>query len=174
MRPSIESTRLNSPPDSNSSPALRFFAAYWRMGKALGHYLDPLLERSYGLSLKDYSILAGIDRGILYPTELAERLDWSKDMVTRIINKLLAAGLIERKIDDEDSRRIRLELSAKGHEQRTAIRKTIETTIEPILENLGKNQTEQLTGLLETLQELIVTTLGDNTLGESHAELQHS
>jgi DNA-binding MarR family transcriptional regulator len=170
MRPSTTpSTRLNPSTDLNSSLALEFFAAYWRMGKALGHHLDPLLERSYKLNLKDYSVLASIHYGIRYPTELAERLDWSKDMVTRIINKLLAAGLIERNIDSEDSRRIQLELTAKGEEQRTAIRRTIETTIEPLLESLGKKQTQQLTNLLETLRELIVTTLG-----ETHAELQHS
>lgn len=174
MRLSASSTGPTSPPDPTFSVALRFFAAYWRMGKTLAHHLDPLLERSYGLNLKDYAVLASIDRGIHYPTELAESLDWSKDNVTRLINKLLATGLIERAIDREDSRRIRLELTKKGHEQRSAIRTTIETTIEPILAGLGKKQSEQLITSLETLRELIIQTLGDNTLGEPHAELQHS
>ncbi|HEX7022311.1 MAG TPA: MarR family transcriptional regulator, partial [Trueperaceae bacterium] len=117
------------PPDppAQLTPAFRFLVGFWKIGQGLGDYLNPLLEDRYDLSLRDYLVLNTIHWGVHYPTELAKRLKMSKDMTSRIIHKLLEAGLLERSIDEEDSRRTRLVASGDGQRRREEIEQTIET-----------------------------------------------
>lgn len=155
-----------SPP--KSSDASRFFVAHWRIGRALYEYMNPLLEEKYGLNYKDFLVLATIDKGVHYPTELAERLKLPKDMTSRVLQTLLKAGLVERAIDAQDSRRTRLETTLKGQELHTEVHKSVEGLLEPLLAQLGESQSEQFLTSLETLNDLLTRALGEDYATRLH------
>ncbi len=160
---------MNEVPIESLSQAFRFFVAYWRTGRTLRARLDPLLEAEFGLELKDYLLLGSIYRGCHYPTELAELLGMPKDMVSRVINKLLSQGLIKRSIDEQDSRKTLLVISPKGVETRNAIRESIQNTIQPVLEQLGHEQTEALISTLIAFSDHVPSNVQTQTSGETHA-----
>ena len=64
-------------------------------------------------------------RGVRYPTEIAAHLRATKDVIGRTINKLQQARLIERTIDQDDSRRTRLDLTDEGTQTREAVIKRV-------------------------------------------------
>ena len=150
---------MHPPPDTPppTSSASRFFAAHWRIGRAVHDYVNPLLEQTHGLSYRDFLVLAAISKGVRYPTELAERLKLPKDTTSRILQTLLHAGLIERAIDAHDSRRTRLETTPAGHTLHAEVRRSIEGLLEPFLAGLGDAQ-EQFLGLLERLSDQLTAS----------------
>lgn len=166
---------MHPPPDTPSptAAASRFFAAHWRIGRTVHDYVNPLLEQTHGLSYRDFLVLAAISRGVRYPTEVAERLRLPKDTTSRILQTLLQAGLVERAIDTQDSRRTRLETTPAGLTLHNEVRGSIEGLLEPFLAGLGDAQ-EQFLELLETLSdqlaaspELSTTELGTTKLSST-------
>ena len=144
---------MHSPPETpppQTSAASRFFVAHWRIGRAVHEYVSPRLEQNHGLSYRDFLVLTAVTRGVHYPTELSEKLKLPKDTMSRIVQTLLQAGLLERTIDPADSRRTRLEATLTGQQLHAEVKKSIEGLLEPLLEGLGWAQREQFLGLLET------------------------
>lgn len=145
-------------PSSNTPPptgaASRFLVTHWRIGRSFHDYLGPLLDARYGLGLKDFLVLATIDRGVQYPTELAERLKLPKDMTSRTLQTLVKANLVERAIDAHDSRRTRLTTTPAGRSLHADVLREMEGLLEPLLAQLGEGQKPFLTAL-ETLSDLL-------------------
>lgn len=160
---------MNSESDEVLTQTFRFFVAYWRSSRTLRGHLEPLLEERFGLELKDYLVLGSIYRGCHYPTELADLLGMPKDMTSRIIQKLLRKSLIVRSIDEQDSRKTLLVINTKGTEIRNQIRESIQNTIQPVLEQLGHEQTETLIQTLTNLADLIPPYCKYESPGESRA-----
>lgn len=141
------------------SPTFRFFVNFWRTGRTLGDTLSSRLGRDHGLDLRDYLVLNSIFKGRRYPTELADHLQIGKDIVSRIVNKLMHEGLIDRSIDAQDSRRTRLAVTAAGLQRRDAIKDTIEHTIAPLLELLGADRRDAMTDSLASFNQLLLERL---------------
>lgn len=148
------------PPDTPppSSAASRFFAAHWRIGRAVHDYVNPLLETTHGLSYRDFLVLTAVTKGVRYPTELAERLRLPKDTTSRILQTLLQAGLVERAIDTVDSRRTRLEATPTGQTLHAEVKQSVEEMLGPLLESLGSARQEQFLELLETLSDQLTAS----------------
>ncbi len=148
------------PPDTPppSSAASRFFAAHWRIGRAVHDYVNPLLETTHGLSYRDFLVLTAVTKGVRYPTELAERLRLPKDTTSRILQTLLQAGLVERAIDTVDSRRTRLEATPTGQTLHAEVKQSVEEMLGPLLESLGSARQEQFLALLETLSDQLTAS----------------
>ena len=144
-------------PSDPPAPAHRLFVQLWRLSRALRQQLEPILAERYGLELRDYLILGALHRGVSYPTELAEYLGLSKDMVSRQLQALLQTGLVRRSIDPDDSRRTRLELTPAGAAKRREARQGVAETLGPMLERLGPEPAEQLLASLETFADLVTT-----------------
>jgi DNA-binding MarR family transcriptional regulator len=69
----------------------------------------------FGLSIPEWRILANLGRfGPLYAGELAERSSMDKPKVTRALQRLEAGGLLQRAIDAQDRRQVRLALTRRG------------------------------------------------------------
>lgn len=154
-----------TPPPSTAS---RFFTAHWRIGRAVHEHVTPLLEKTYGLGYKDFLVLAAIDRGVHYPTELSERLMLPKDMTSRAVQTLLKAGLAVRAIDARDSRRTRLETTARGRDVHSEVHRSVERLLEPLLARLGKDRSETLLTSLETLNDLLTDAAGETYATRLH------
>jgi DNA-binding MarR family transcriptional regulator len=89
--------------------------------------LDEELEREHGLPLTSYEVLLQLadapDRS-LRMGELAERLFLSRSGLTRLIDRLVRAGLVERASCESDRRGSYARLTAEGRRRFDAARPT--------------------------------------------------
>ncbi len=87
--------------------------------------LDAELERDYGLGLTSYEVLmnlADAPAGRMRMSELAQRLLLSRSGITRLADRLVSKGLIERERCSDDGRGYNAQLTATGRELVTAAR----------------------------------------------------
>jgi DNA-binding MarR family transcriptional regulator len=70
--------------------------------------------------VQDLSVLHAIDVGVVYPTDIAVRLNQASPTVSHVISRLVARGLIERARADDDGRKRRLTLTDAGQARSTA------------------------------------------------------
>ncbi len=147
-----------SPPPSLS---LRFLTTHWGLSRALGEHLSPRLVAAHGLELRAYLILGAIDRGVIYPSDLALRLGLPRDATSRLLHPLLKQNLITRQIDPDDSRRVRLNVTADGVDLLGRVRATLEGELEPLLRELDEAALEQFLNTTETLRHNLSARPGD-------------
>ena len=76
--------------------------------------LSPILEEKQGIDLRLYYILHAIDNGAVHPGAIAQVMKRPNSLVTKHLDQLAQKSLLERSIDSEDSRRIRISLTKKG------------------------------------------------------------
>ena len=89
--------------------------------------LDEELEREHGLPLTSYEVLlylADSEDQALRMGELAERLFLSRSGLTRLIDRLVKAGLVERATCESDRRGSFARLTAEGRKRFDAARPT--------------------------------------------------
>ena len=93
------------------------------VARLLRTYVDQC-AREYGMTRAQWAALARVERSEgLKQTELAEILDLQPITLTRLLDRLCASGLIERRPDPNDRRANRLYLTAAAR---------------PLLERLGE------------------------------------
>jgi DNA-binding MarR family transcriptional regulator len=109
----------------------------------------------FGLTFGEYEVLAALTRSgppyRLKPTELAGALVLSSGAVTNRIDRVEAAGLVERLPDPHDRRGTLVALTAKG---RTVVDQAVRDHLaneERLLRALSSNESAQLTRLLRKL-----------------------
>lgn len=144
-------TQTDSPPADLREEVDRFLRGMWRFNRALGQQLEPLLEERHGINPRLYYILRGIQGGDHYPKVLAEGLKIPTTLMSRYLDGLSRDGLIERQIDEHDSRRTRLSLTARGEE---VVRGADETLFGLISARLAALDPEVRRGLLTALDAL--------------------
>jgi DNA-binding MarR family transcriptional regulator len=76
--------------------------------------LSPVLEDRLGIDLRLYYIVHAIDNGAVHPGAIAQAMKLPNSLVTKHLDQLAQKSLLERSIDSEDSRRIRISLTRKG------------------------------------------------------------
>nr|BFF00969.1 hypothetical protein GCM10020241_26440 [Streptoalloteichus tenebrarius] len=83
------------------------------MARGARAHLDRVLAR-YGVTFAGFLVLRGLAAGPVGNGELAARLDIEAPTLTRQVNRLVRAGLVERSVPDGDRRAVRLSLSERG------------------------------------------------------------
>jgi DNA-binding MarR family transcriptional regulator len=78
--------------------------------------LSPILEQQQGIDLRLFYILHAIDSGACHPGAIAQEMRLPNSLVTKHLDQLAQGSMLERSIDSEDSRRIRVSLTRKGLE----------------------------------------------------------
>jgi DNA-binding MarR family transcriptional regulator len=106
-------------------PGVRLTEAEERAWQALLHAhhdvtetLDAELQEEHGLSLGDYDVLVRLARApdrALRMSDLAERVMLSPSGLTRMVDRLAARGLVERRPAPEDGRVALAALTPEGH-----------------------------------------------------------
>jgi DNA-binding MarR family transcriptional regulator len=94
---------------------------------ALVARLDEELEREHGLPLTSYEVLLHLVREpehSLRMGELAQRLFLSRSGLTRLIDRLTKAGLVEREVCESDRRGYYASLTAAGERRFAEARPT--------------------------------------------------
>jgi DNA-binding MarR family transcriptional regulator len=106
-------------PDLDAA-ALDAMATFGRLGR-MAAVAAPLVERTFtrfGLSTGDFDVLAALRRSgspfTLTPTVLARTLMLSPAAMTNRLDRLEAAGHVERRLDPENRRSMLVTLTAAG------------------------------------------------------------
>jgi len=109
-----------------------------------------LYAERFDLAIPEWRVLAVL--GMAEPQSASEVTAMDKVQVSRAVQSLLAAGLIERGISSDDRRRVSLTLSQPGklvYAEIVPLARSVEASL---LETLTKKEASQLDGLLTKLQ----------------------
>jgi DNA-binding MarR family transcriptional regulator len=120
-----------------------------RFGAEVAH---QLMRSGLGdLPRPGYFALAALDDGVHEPGELASRMGVSKQAISKLVEQLVAAGLVAREPNRTDRRRTDLQLTEEGRRAAAVIRGA-ELAVEASLsEELGSAQFTAFVTLLERL-----------------------
>jgi DNA-binding MarR family transcriptional regulator len=101
--------------------------------------------------LVDFLTLRTIELGVDTAGGLVGDLGLNPAVVSRTLTKLTKAGLIGRRIDRDDSRRSRVDLTKKGARTTAAIAARIRLVLAQRLEHLDPQRVQAVLECLETL-----------------------
>jgi DNA-binding MarR family transcriptional regulator len=142
-------------PISPHDPRLAAWSAFLRAHARIVRRLEAELQADQDLALTDYDVLvqlAQADERRLRMSELADRLMLSRSGATRLVDRLVAARLVERVTCDDDRRGQWASLTDAGHER---LRRASPTHLRGVGEHfLGRLSVDELEGLGRILARL--------------------
>lgn len=126
-------------------------SAWWDATQAMKRHVAPMLEREHGLEFKDFAALSAIESGSNYPGLICGRLAMTPSAVSRLIDDFVKGGLIVRRLDEHDSRRVQLTLTPSGTQVLSATRHTMHAVL---ARGLQGHPEAQLQAFVQTLRQL--------------------
>jgi DNA-binding MarR family transcriptional regulator len=140
---------------SRHHPRLRAWTAFLRAHARVVRQLERELQAEQQLALTDYDVLvqlASADQRRLRMSELADRLLLSRSGVTRLVDRLVADGLVERVTCDDDRRGQWASLTDAGRERlRRASPAHLRGVAEHFLDRLSTEELAELERMLERI-----------------------
>ena len=142
-------------PISRHDPRLSTWAAFLRDHARVVRELERELQAEQRLALTDYDVLvqlAGADERRLRMSELADRLLLSRSGITRLVDRLVAEGLVERATCDTDRRGQWAALTDAGLDRlRTASPTHLRGVAEHFLDRMSPEELASIEGILRRL-----------------------
>jgi DNA-binding MarR family transcriptional regulator len=154
--PARSATPLPDPAQPDLGEVLEFMRLLWAishgMQKTSKHMARRLgLTGPQRLGLRLIGRFPGVAAG-----ELAHLLRLHPSTLTGILERLERQGLIERRPDDNDRRRVHLFLSAKGQRANQPSAGTVEAAVKIVLARLGERRVATAAQVLEALAEQLM------------------
>ena len=135
---------------------------------AVDRALKPL-----GITRAQWWVLAFLSRHDgMTQTALATDLDLTKVAVGGLLDRMEAAGFVERRADQSDGRARRVHLTRAGAKMVTAIRESVEAVELDILSRVPDDALMQATETLRQLKETLLEILGGEPEEDSTAEIE--
>jgi DNA-binding MarR family transcriptional regulator len=138
-----------------SETELRAWQALLHAHQQVTRRLDAELRAEHGLSLHAYDVLLRLARAPgrrLRMTDLAERVMMSPSGLTRVVDRLVADGLVQRERSDTDARVMLTGLTDRG---RQVLRRAAQTHLRGIREHftssLAEGQLQSVAAALEVI-----------------------
>ncbi|MEU6062534.1 MarR family transcriptional regulator [Streptomyces sp. NPDC047097] len=100
----------------------------------VGHTLDRKLQRRHGVSAAEHTTLAALAGGALRMQELAEAAGTSQSTMSRMVGRLVEAGLATRTVGEEDRRVMVAALTDEGRALLQDVQKTFAAELERALD----------------------------------------
>lgn len=136
---------------------------------AVDRALKPL-----GITRAQWWVLAFLSRRDgMTQTALASDLDLTKVGVGGLLDRMEAAGFVERRADQSDGRARRVYLTRAGAKMVSAIRESVETVELEILDRVSDEALGKATETLRTLKETLLEMLGGEPEAEPTAEVEN-
>jgi DNA-binding MarR family transcriptional regulator len=139
-----------------SRPAILAFVGLLRGSTALTRELSARLLADHGLTLNDYEVLLHLSRAPdrrLRRVDLVERILLTPSGITRLLDGLERAGLVEKATCDSDARVTYAVLTDAGYERLRTASKTHVADIESAFARFGEDELKLLASLLARLTE---------------------
>ncbi len=124
-----------------------------------GNWVQEKLSEAlkpYKLSIAQFNVLRILRGQKGKPASLAcvnEKMIHKMSNTTRLVDKLLEKGLVERIVCPDNRRKIELTITESGLDLLKELDKVINKTEESIMAKLNQKETNQLTGLLRALKK---------------------
>ena len=135
------------------SPQREFAFLVNDVGRLLRTYADQQ-ARQFGMTRAQWAVLARLEYAEgLKQSELAELLDLQPITLTRLVDRLCANGLIERRSDPSDRRAKRLYLTAQARPLMNRLADLGENMMVTVLEGLDAAKIEQMTANLSGVRD---------------------
>jgi MarR family transcriptional regulator for hemolysin len=135
------------------SPQREFAFLINDVGRLLRTYADQQ-ARQFGMTRAQWAVLARLEYAEgLKQSELAELLDLQPITLTRLVDRLCANGLIERRADPSDRRAKRLYLTAQARPLMNRLADLGENIMATVLEGLDAAKVEQMTANLSGVRD---------------------
>lgn len=138
-----------------TTEASETFRALWAAVSHLNEILAREMEAEAGMSLERYGILLGLaqaEHGAMRPSELADRLPLTRSGTTRLVDRLVADGLVERRSLDTDGRGSLVALTPEGERSfRKAGRVHLRGIDEHVGSHLTSDEMQELRNILRKL-----------------------
>src|SRR5690242_2948192 len=132
------------------------------VARMLRTYADQR-ARQFGISRAQWAVLFRLDRYEgLKQSELAELLDLQPISLTRLLDRLAANGLIERKPDPNDRRANRLYLTPAARPLLHQLSKLGADLMETVLEGIDRQTVERMLHELEAVKTNLRTAIERN------------
>ena len=132
--------------------ALALMRRVGRLYRALHAAVQPVLERALSLHPKEVQVLGAVAGGQTSPGQISARVGTPPPSTSRLLDRLVAAGLLERQADPDDLRRFRMRLTPEGVATLAAARSLTREALETRLQAVSPaslRAVEQLLGDLE-------------------------
>jgi MarR family transcriptional regulator, transcriptional regulator for hemolysin len=130
-----------------------FLFALFEVQRMLRLYADKQARR-YGLTRAQWAVLAKLERTEgLKQTEIADLMEMQPITLTRLIDKLCEAGLIERRSDDTDRRVNRLYLTKAARPLMAKLAVLRGEITQTALAGLSNADTHRLVDELESIKD---------------------
>ena len=148
-------TQVPTPEAERRPPAVAALTALLRAHAAVTRCASATLQSEHGLSLNDYEafqLLAGAEDGRLRRVDLARSLALTPSGVTRLLDGLEDAGLVERATCPFDRRVAYAQLTPLGAERLREISCGQDGSVRALFEErLAHDEIDELARLLERL-----------------------
>jgi MarR family transcriptional regulator for hemolysin len=135
------------------SPQREFAFLVNDVGRLLRTYADQQ-ARQFGMTRAQWAVLAKLEyiEG-LKQTELADMLDLQPITLTRLVDRLCANGLVERRADPSDRRAKRLYLTAQARPLMNRLAELGEGMMAAVLDGFDAAKIEQMTKNLSGVRD---------------------
>ncbi len=106
------------------------------------------------LSFPQIMLLLQLDReGPMSAGEMARNLCVTQGVITRMVDRLMQKGFIERVRKEEDRRVVILSLTARGKRKASRIRKVMVEETKGVLRTVASREREELQALLQRIRD---------------------
>jgi DNA-binding MarR family transcriptional regulator len=146
---------MSQPTDTDllSPEELAAWRGFLRVHSALTRELDAELAAAHGLPLSSFEVLLILQRapsGEMRMSELADSVLLSRSGLTRLVDRLVSAGLLERRQCEDDARGYHAAITASG---RRVFRDAWVTHLEGVRERFLRHLSDEELGRLAELWE---------------------
>jgi DNA-binding MarR family transcriptional regulator len=136
-----------------------FFRSLMRLSITLPRTLGDDLERSCGLNATEYRVLMHLSEAPgqqLRMSDLADRTGMSPSRITRVVDNMAEAGLVEKRQGSDDGRSTLATLTKRGlGTLRRAYPDHLRSVRRNVFDHLGRNETLEVGPVLSRLAKAV-------------------
>ena len=146
---------MNKQPVSDRDKLAEQAASYMRsmqhLAQGFTRSVEPVLLEQHGIDVRLYIIIREIDAGSVHPGAISKLTRLPNSVITRHLDQIVAKGLLERSLDPDDSRKIKLTLTKEGQRVAREAHRTICNIVGARLERLTPVKREAFLSTLAIL-----------------------
>jgi DNA-binding MarR family transcriptional regulator len=132
-----------------AAPAADLMAAIERI-RRLSNRLSRQLQRQLGTSVYQVGILAAVEEGARHLHQVAHTTGHHVSGASRLVDKLVNDGLLERHPDPTDRRAVLLALTPRGEERLAQARQVVGRAVRQALDGMPPAKARQLVPVLSS------------------------
>ncbi|MDE1149122.1 MAG: MarR family transcriptional regulator [Azospirillaceae bacterium] len=134
------------------------------LSKKVSLALAARYQDRFGLSIPEWRVFATLGQEQpLSSNDIVERTAMDKAKVSRAVNRLVAAGLLDRQVHPQDQRLLRLSFSTAGKDLYRQVATEALAWEEKLLSELSAGERDQLWALMGRLEERLASEIPPET-----------